>query len=101
MYKLETPYDFDDCCVVHSRNVKEKYFSVFMILHFFIRLLTSLFVFLTLPLCQVQIQEQQGQTVGQVLQVAHPSQQDIQGFSTAQLVQAGELTEEQQQQVED
>lgn len=67
----------------------------------FIRLLTSLFVFLTLPLCQVQIQEQQGQTVGQVLQVAHPSQQDIQGISTAQLVQAGELTEEQQQQVED
>ncbi|XP_039884517.1 glutamine-rich protein 1-like isoform X2 [Simochromis diagramma] len=49
---------------------------------------------------QVQIQEQQGQTVGQVLQVAHPSQQDIQGISTAQLVQAGELTEEQQQQIQ-
>uniref|UniRef100_I3KRM1 Glutamine-rich 1 n=1 Tax=Oreochromis niloticus TaxID=8128 RepID=I3KRM1_ORENI len=49
---------------------------------------------------QVQIQEQQGQTVGQVLQVASPSQQDIQGISTAQLVQPGELTEEQQQQIQ-
>ncbi|XP_071349864.1 transcriptional regulator QRICH1-like [Trachinotus anak] len=48
---------------------------------------------------QVQIQEQQGQTVGQVLQVASPSQQDLQGISTAQLVQQGELTEEQQQQI--
>ncbi|XP_029357450.1 transcriptional regulator QRICH1 [Echeneis naucrates] len=49
---------------------------------------------------QVQIQEQQGQTVGQVLQVASPSQQDLQGISTAQLVQQGELTEEQQQQIQ-
>ncbi|XP_008280883.1 glutamine-rich protein 1 isoform X2 [Stegastes partitus] len=48
---------------------------------------------------QVQIQEQQGQTVGQVLQVASPSQQDLQGISTAQLIQQGELTEEQQQQI--
>ncbi|XP_028301619.1 transcriptional regulator QRICH1 [Gouania willdenowi] len=47
---------------------------------------------------QVQIQEQQGQTVGQVLQVAAASQQDLQGISTAQLVQQTELTEEQQQQ---
>uniref|UniRef100_A0A7N8YD99 Glutamine-rich 1 n=1 Tax=Mastacembelus armatus TaxID=205130 RepID=A0A7N8YD99_9TELE len=49
---------------------------------------------------QVQIQEQQGQTVGQVLQVASPSQQDLQGLSTAQLVHQGELTEEQQQQIQ-
>ncbi|XP_017271396.1 glutamine-rich protein 1 [Kryptolebias marmoratus] len=49
---------------------------------------------------QVQIQEQQGQTVGQVLQVASPSHQDLQGISTAQLVQQGELTEEQQQQIQ-
>ncbi|XP_044069783.1 transcriptional regulator QRICH1-like isoform X1 [Siniperca chuatsi] len=49
---------------------------------------------------QVQIQEQQGQAVGQVLQVASPSQQDLQGISAAQLVQQGELTEEQQQQIQ-
>ncbi|GLD64501.1 glutamine-rich protein 1-like protein [Lates japonicus] len=49
---------------------------------------------------QVQIQEQQGQTVGQVLQVASPSQQDLHGISTAQLIQQGELTEEQQQQIQ-
>ncbi|XP_047438838.1 transcriptional regulator QRICH1-like [Mugil cephalus] len=49
---------------------------------------------------QVQIQEQQGQTVGQVLQVASPSQQDLQGISTAQFIQSGELTEEQQQQIQ-
>uniref|UniRef100_A0A1A8FY24 Glutamine-rich 1 n=1 Tax=Nothobranchius korthausae TaxID=1143690 RepID=A0A1A8FY24_9TELE len=48
---------------------------------------------------QVQIQEQQGQMVGQVLQVASPTQEDLQGLSTAQLVQPGELTEEQQQQI--
>uniref|UniRef100_A0A3P9JYR7 Glutamine-rich 1 n=1 Tax=Oryzias latipes TaxID=8090 RepID=A0A3P9JYR7_ORYLA len=48
--------------------------------------------------CKVQIQEQQGQTVGQVLQVTSPSQQDLVGISTAQFVQQGELTEEQQQQ---
>lgn len=56
--------------------------------------------FLSSYLCQVQIQEQQGQTVGQVLQVTSPSQHDLQGLSTAQLVQQGELTEEQQQQVQ-
>lgn len=61
----------------------------------------SQFGFHTLRLCQVQIQEQQGQTVGQVLQVTSPSHQDMQGISTAHLVQQGELTEEQQQQVED
>uniref|UniRef100_A0A8C7Z0B2 Glutamine-rich 1 n=1 Tax=Oryzias sinensis TaxID=183150 RepID=A0A8C7Z0B2_9TELE len=49
---------------------------------------------------QVQIQEQQGQTVGQVLQVTSPSQQDLVGISTAQFVQQGELTEEQQQQIQ-
>ncbi|XP_068171868.1 transcriptional regulator QRICH1-like [Antennarius striatus] len=49
---------------------------------------------------QVQIEEQQGQAVGQVLQVASPSQQDLQGISTAQLVQHGQLTEEQQQQIQ-
>uniref|UniRef100_A0A1A8QNN6 Glutamine-rich 1 n=1 Tax=Nothobranchius pienaari TaxID=704102 RepID=A0A1A8QNN6_9TELE len=49
---------------------------------------------------QVQIQEQQGQMVGQVLQVASPTQEDLQGLSTAQLVQQGELTEEQQQQIQ-
>uniref|UniRef100_A0A3B5AE05 Glutamine rich 1 n=1 Tax=Stegastes partitus TaxID=144197 RepID=A0A3B5AE05_9TELE len=52
------------------------------------------------PFYNVQIQEQQGQTVGQVLQVASPSQQDLQGISTAQLIQQGELTEEQQQQLQ-
>ncbi|XP_074527555.1 transcriptional regulator QRICH1 [Halichoeres trimaculatus] len=45
---------------------------------------------------QVQIQEQQGQ----VLQVASPSQQDLQGIQAAHLVQQGELTEEQQQQLQ-
>ncbi|MEQ2220186.1 hypothetical protein ILYODFUR_002772 [Ilyodon furcidens] len=49
---------------------------------------------------QVQIQEQPGQTVGHVLQVASPSQQELQGISTAQLVQQAELTEEQQQQIQ-
>lgn len=49
---------------------------------------------------QVQIQEQPGQAVGQVLQVSSPSQQELQGISTAQLVQQAELTEEQQQQVQ-
>lgn len=62
--------------------------------------LTGLFIFQTLALCQVQIQEQQDQTVGQVLQVAAPSQQDLQGIST-HFIQQGELTEEQQQQVLD
>lgn len=48
---------------------------------------------------QVQIQGEQGQTVGQVLQVASPTQQQLQGVTTTQLVQQGELTEEQHQQV--
>uniref|UniRef100_A0A3B3D4G5 Glutamine-rich 1 n=1 Tax=Oryzias melastigma TaxID=30732 RepID=A0A3B3D4G5_ORYME len=52
------------------------------------------------PVRQVQIQEQQGQTVGQVLQVTSPSQQDLVGISTAQFVQQAELTEEQQQQIQ-
>uniref|UniRef100_A0A667YAW2 Glutamine-rich 1 n=1 Tax=Myripristis murdjan TaxID=586833 RepID=A0A667YAW2_9TELE len=50
---------------------------------------------------QVQIQGQHGHTVGQVLQVASPSQQDLQAISAgAQLVQQAELTEEQQQQIQ-
>lgn len=53
----------------------------------------------TSPCWQVQIQGEQGQTVGQVLQVASPTQQQLQGVTTTQLVQQGELTEEQQQQV--
>lgn len=47
----------------------------------------------------MQIQEHQGQTVNQVLQVTSPSQHDLQEISTAQLVHEGELTEELQQQV--
>lgn len=46
---------------------------------------------------QVQIQGEQGQ----VLQVASPTQQQLQGITTTQLVQQGELTEEQHQQVTD
>lgn len=49
---------------------------------------------------EVQI-EDQGQAGAQVLQVASTSQQDLQGISTVQFVQQGELTEEQQQQVQD
>ncbi|MCI4390076.1 hypothetical protein PGIGA_G00118220 [Pangasianodon gigas] len=48
---------------------------------------------------QVQIQGEQGQTVGQVLQVASPTHQQLSGVTT-QLVQQGELTEEQQQQIQ-
>lgn len=48
---------------------------------------------------QVQIQgQQQGQMLGQVLQVPAGSHQ-LQGVTTAQLIQPGDLTEEQQQQV--
>ncbi|XP_032369113.1 glutamine-rich protein 1 [Etheostoma spectabile] len=50
--------------------------------------------------CPVQIQEQPGQSVGQVLEVASPSQQELQGISTAHFVQQEELTEEQQQQIQ-
>ncbi|XP_035376558.1 glutamine-rich protein 1-like [Electrophorus electricus] len=49
---------------------------------------------------QVQIQGEEGQTVGQVLQVASPTQQQLQGVTTTQLVQQGELTEEQHQQIQ-
>lgn len=49
---------------------------------------------------QVQIQGEQGQTVGQVLQVASPTQQLLQGVATTQLVQHADLTEEQQQQIQ-
>ncbi|XP_028853279.1 transcriptional regulator QRICH1 isoform X2 [Denticeps clupeoides] len=50
---------------------------------------------------QVQIQGEQGQTVGQVLQVSPSQQQQLQGVTTtAQLVQQGELTEEQHQQIQ-
>ncbi|XP_039529393.1 glutamine-rich protein 1 isoform X2 [Pimephales promelas] len=45
---------------------------------------------------QVQIQGEQGQ----VLQVASPTHQQLQGITTTQLVQQGELTEEQHQQIQ-
>lgn len=49
---------------------------------------------------QVQIQgQQQGQMVGQVLQMPSGSHQQLQGVTTAQLIQSGDLTEEQQQQL--
>uniref|UniRef100_A0A8C6Q686 Glutamine rich 1 n=1 Tax=Nothobranchius furzeri TaxID=105023 RepID=A0A8C6Q686_NOTFU len=49
----------------------------------------------------VQIQgQQQGQMLGQVLQVPAGSHQQLQGVTTAQLIQPGELTEEQQQQLQ-
>ena len=49
---------------------------------------------------QVQIQgHQHGQMLGQVLQVPSGSHQQLQGVTTAQLIQPGELTEEQHQQV--
>lgn len=56
--------------------------------------LQSLFQF------EVQI-ENQSQAGAQVLQVASTSQHDLQGISTVQFVQQGDLTEEQQQQVQD
>ncbi|XP_013871696.1 glutamine-rich protein 1 isoform X2 [Austrofundulus limnaeus] len=50
---------------------------------------------------QVQIQgQQQGQMLGQVLQVPAGSHQQLQGVTTAQLIQPGDLTEEQQQQLQ-
>uniref|UniRef100_A0A1A7WNX3 Glutamine-rich 1 n=1 Tax=Iconisemion striatum TaxID=60296 RepID=A0A1A7WNX3_9TELE len=50
---------------------------------------------------QVQIQgQQQSQMLGQVLQVPAGSHQQLQGVTTAQLIQPGELTEEQQQQLQ-
>lgn len=65
----------------------------------------NLFNFILAPLkfsiyFQVQIQGQhQGQMLGQVLQVPSGSHQQLQGVTTAQLIQPGELTEEQHQQV--
>ncbi|KAM6924985.1 transcriptional regulator QRICH1-like isoform 3-T3 [Xenentodon cancila] len=51
--------------------------------------------------CPVQIQgQQQGQMLGQVLQVPSGSHQQLQGVTTAQLIQPGELTEEQHQQLQ-
>uniref|UniRef100_A0A3Q3BSS6 Glutamine rich 1 n=1 Tax=Haplochromis burtoni TaxID=8153 RepID=A0A3Q3BSS6_HAPBU len=51
--------------------------------------------------CPVQIQgQQQGQMLGQVLQVPSGSHQQLQGVTTAQLIQSGELTEEQHQQLQ-
>ncbi|XP_061634947.1 transcriptional regulator QRICH1-like isoform X1 [Phyllopteryx taeniolatus] len=50
---------------------------------------------------QVQIQGQQpGQMLGQVLQVPSGSHQQLQGVTTAQLIQQGDLTEEQHQQLQ-
>uniref|UniRef100_A0A667XYF8 Glutamine rich 1 n=1 Tax=Myripristis murdjan TaxID=586833 RepID=A0A667XYF8_9TELE len=50
---------------------------------------------------QVQIQgQQQGQMLGQVLQVPSGSHQQLQGVTTAQLIQPGDLTEEQHQQLQ-
>uniref|UniRef100_A0A3P8X6H9 Glutamine rich 1 n=1 Tax=Cynoglossus semilaevis TaxID=244447 RepID=A0A3P8X6H9_CYNSE len=47
------------------------------------------------------VQDQhQGQMLGQVLQVPSSSHQQLQGVTTAQLIQPGELTEEQQQQLQ-
>uniref|UniRef100_A0A3P9JHK3 Glutamine rich 1 n=1 Tax=Oryzias latipes TaxID=8090 RepID=A0A3P9JHK3_ORYLA len=43
---------------------------------------------------------QQGQMLGQVLQVPSSSHQQLQGVTTAQLIQPGELTEEQHQQLQ-
>ena len=51
------------------------------------------------PLQVQMVGQQQGQMVGQVLQVPCGSHQQLQGVTTAQLIQAGDLTEEQQQQV--
>uniref|UniRef100_A0A3B3BUM5 Glutamine rich 1 n=1 Tax=Oryzias melastigma TaxID=30732 RepID=A0A3B3BUM5_ORYME len=49
----------------------------------------------------VQIQgQQQGQMLGQVLQVPSSSHQQLQGVTTAQLIQPGDLTEEQHQQLQ-
>ncbi|XP_062248126.1 transcriptional regulator QRICH1-like isoform X1 [Platichthys flesus] len=50
---------------------------------------------------QVQIQgHQQGQMLGQVLQLPSGSHQQLQGVTTAQLIQPGDLTEEQHQQLQ-
>ncbi|XP_077369979.1 transcriptional regulator QRICH1-like [Festucalex cinctus] len=49
---------------------------------------------------QVQIGEQTSQMLGQVLQVPAGSHQHLQGVTTAQLIQPGDLTEEQHQQLQ-
>ncbi|XP_051913487.1 transcriptional regulator QRICH1-like isoform X1 [Hippocampus zosterae] len=49
---------------------------------------------------QVQIGQQPGHMLGQVLQVPSGSHQQLQGVTTAQLIQPGDLTEEQQQQLQ-
>lgn len=53
----------------------------------------------TEQIVQVQIGQQQGQMLGQVLQVPSSSHQQLQGV-TAQLIQPGDLTEEQHQQLQ-
>ncbi|XP_055021713.1 transcriptional regulator QRICH1-like isoform X1 [Boleophthalmus pectinirostris] len=54
----------------------------------------------TEQIVQVQIGQQQGQMLGQVLQVPSGSHQQLQGVTTAQLIQPGDLTEEQHQQLQ-
>lgn len=54
----------------------------------------------TEQIVQVQIGQQQGQMLGQVLQVPSSSHQQLQGVTTAQLIQPGDLTEEQHQQLQ-
>jgi hypothetical protein len=78
--------------------------SVFLILYFFEnQCLFRAFIYFQSSLqcssSQVQIQGQQQQMLGQVLQVPSGSHQQLQGLTTAQLIQPGDLTEEQHQQV--
>ncbi|XP_072305804.1 transcriptional regulator QRICH1-like isoform X1 [Eucyclogobius newberryi] len=54
----------------------------------------------TEQIVQVQIGQQHGQMLGQVLQVPSGSHQQLQGITTAQLIQPGDLTEEQHQQLQ-
>lgn len=54
----------------------------------------------TEQIVQVQIGQQQGQMLSQVLQVPTGSHQQLQGVTTAQLIQPGDLTEEQHQQLQ-
>lgn len=88
-----TAKDFRCCvnllCLLHTESI------YFICLFLGFGSLLGFMLFLT----QVQIQGEQGQTVGQVLQVASPTHQQLSGVTTTQLVQQGELTEEQQQQV--
>lgn len=67
---------------------------------YFSVLVTAANVCIYVSYFQVQIQgQQQGQMLSQVLQVPAGSHQQLQGVTTAQLIQPGELTEEQHQQV--